>query len=216
MNKNPGTYDKTTRIRRIVVLYSIIAAIIIAIGTVFLWWSANHKTIELEPTAGSEITFGIPTKNDKDFDEIIIKTDRNSKVTVPPGRYMVRFASEGFETKTIVREIRDDTKFTTPPLPFVKSKLEQRLDAEREALHSALSAQSQLPKGFQIVYENIYEQGNWYGAVLTPPTGMGVDNQRIIMHLEDSEWKIIAMEIAFTSRDYPGIPDSVRNDINNH
>lgn len=216
MNKNPGTYDRTARVRKIVLLYGIVAAIVIAVGTGFLWWSTNHKTIELDPTAGSEITFGIPTKNDKDFDEIILKTDRNTKLTAAPGRYMIRFASEGFETKTIVRDIQNDSKFTTPPLPFVKSKLEQRFDAQKEELHTALNAQSQLPPGFRIVYENVYEQGNWYGAVLIPPVDMGVDNQRIIMHLEEGEWKIIGMDTIFTPRDYPGVPNSVLNDINNH
>lgn len=213
--KNPGTYDKTSRVKKLVLLYCIAAMVLIVLGTIFLWWSSNHRNIELDPTAGSEITFGIPTKSDKDFDEIIIKTDHKTKLTIAPGRYMIRFASKGFETQTIVRDIQDDTSFTTPPLAFVKSKLDQRFQEEKEAVHTALSAQSKLPQGFQIVYEKLYEQGNWYGAVLIPPAGLGVDNQRIIMRLEAGEWKIVGMDTTFIPQDYPAVPKSVTDDIGN-
>lgn len=95
--------------------------------------------------------------------------------------------------------------------PFYSSqKLTALLATDRSAIQQALISQYPLiPTYYTINQENLYEYGNWYGAVLVPLSSQ-FDTVRVIMNNKNGNWTVAAIpQIIIGIPSNPSIPSDV-------
>ena len=105
------------------------------------------------------------------------------------------------------------------PTALTRDELAQKLPVERQAIHTALAAAfPTLTTLYTFEREALFEQGQWYGAVLTY-TGSDTDNRdslRVVLRKQDDTWSVITTppRIIVSRVEFPDVPTSVLDIIN--
>jgi hypothetical protein len=141
----------------------------------------------------------------------------NTKVTIRinPGTYQIVFSGNGYASQTIHPSIQQSTTYTTPTLDYTTEHLGSLLVNDRTAIRNTIIPGLNL-SGYTITYESLYKQGQWYGAILTPPDVVNQDIVRLVAEYKDGKWQVVAgPDIYLYINKYPAIPQDVMLAINN-
>lgn len=154
------------------------------------------------------------TKNQEEKIDIEFNTD----MKLDRGLYVAEYNQEGFEP--VRREINLDKeiisvsfeyKIATPALEVIK-------EANIDAIHVSMEqAYPGILSQYSILEENVYDDGNWYGAILESKDNQSLqrDTVRVVLHNEAGTWKVVAKPyITISKAEYPEIPTDLLNSIN--
>lgn len=183
----------------------------------FIWSRfLNKKLVALQPTPGTTITLGKPNSEGRAITQPIIETTQLSQVRVQPGIYAVVFSGDGYVSSYKELEITGPTTIETPELSYTSERLAAELPQQAPAIHAIIASLPEL-KGYTTTAEQLYGQGQWYGATLAPPNPATRDTLRVILQKQDSVWQVAAgPAIVFYIGDYPRIPAYVVRGVNNN
>lgn len=105
------------------------------------------------------------------------------------------------------------------PVALSGTVLAARLVVEQESIHAALTtAFPTLPALYSFEHEELFEQGQWYGAILTYK-GTDADNRdslRVIMQKKNETWIIRTTppSILLSRTKLPDVPQHILDTIN--
>lgn len=105
------------------------------------------------------------------------------------------------------------------PAALTPAELTHKQAVEQESIHVALTtAFPTLMTLYVFEREALFEQGQWYGAVLTY-TGPDADNRdslRVVLRKQDDTWSVVTTppRIIVSHVEFPDIPQSVLKSIN--
>lgn len=103
---------------------------------------------------------------------------------------------------------------TTP-----KIELSQQLTIEKPTINGVLvAAYPKIATDYTIVNEQLYDQGQWYGAVLTykGTDTANRDSLRVLMQKKEGLWVVRTTppQIILSAQAYPDVPKSILQSIN--
>ena len=115
-------------------------------------------------------------------------------------------------------EQKKATPTPTPP-PAVKKTLNEKLLDEKSSINGVLvAAYPKVTTDYTIINEQLFDQGQWYGAVLTYH-GTDTNNRdslRVLMQKKDGVWIIRTKPpvIILSSKQFPDVPKTILQAIN--
>lgn len=111
------------------------------------------------------------------------------------------------------------TSSTPTSSPVQKLSLPEQLAQEKTTIHGVLlKTHPAIEKDYIITREQLFEQGQWYGALLTYK-GKDADNRdtlRVLMEKKDEVWTLRTTppQPLLATKQYPDVPRAVLIDIN--
>jgi hypothetical protein len=225
MQPTVNYFQKTSKIKLVLLLFLFFVIIIAA----FISWNyfVIQKAVTLEPSPGTTISIGNQKGSSLSLNQPIISATATKKVRLQPGPYVVEFSgSKDYMSVIKSIEINNSMIIKTPILYYTDSKLNQLLNSERPTIQAALFS-SFNSAGYSVVSDQLFENGEWYGAQLIPqgwynpnvpsdytPRPININNTkdmlRVIMKKENGQWKPVAgPSVVFFIGDYPNIPQTV-------
>ncbi len=205
----------------------------VIIAAFFAWdYFFNQKVVTLNPTNGTTITIGVRANGGSTMGEQIASTNTLKKVRLYPGIYAIKFSgSSDYQYEQTSITIDSSTEIETPDLNYTNKKLIQLLSDQKTKINSVVFGV--LPNSnYKINTENLYNTGQWYGAVLIPndwydpnipsniiprPTNINntQDMLRLIMKKENNQWKVVAgPSVIIYIKNYAGIPQDIIRAVN--
>lgn len=146
-------------------------------------------------------------------------SDTNAILSLRPGTYYyVAMGDIYAETKVEFVVKGDDTQIKIDPA-FSPGHLQAMLDRQtKDDIHSVLkSTYPDVLKKYTIEEGELYQQGQWYGTILSPiidERDIG-DIYRVVLTKQGDSWKIINNpELILTTENYPNVPVDVLHGIN--
>jgi len=200
------------RIIKIIVLLALVVGIIAGVGVVY-GVIFNKVVLTVEPAAGTRTIINKASENSS---PLVVDTTINVSQTVSKGTYTVTFSGDTYQQKTSYITVNKNTTIQTPVLLHSPDYLITQLPKESAAAQKAFIGLPQLA-GYTVVYQSLYEQGDWYGAVLLPKDPTTQDILRIILNKNDKgTWETSAgPSIVFYTGKYPSIPPQVVKAVSN-
>lgn len=173
----------------------------------------SYKKVVLNPTSGTHIILGTSNSDSPAVDNILIQADTKTSKRIKNGYYFVKYGGDGYENLVDSVNVNKSIVLTTPLLSYSRARLTQLLSTERSSAQKAIKIK--LPdSNYSIKSEKLYQQGQWYGAVMAP-NNHTQDNLLVIAKKENNNWLVVAgPTIIFTLSDYPNIPQQVIKDMN--
>ncbi len=193
-----------------------------ALALIVLCWLAwaqllNKKTITLRPNPGTTITIGTPSINTAggSIYTVLARTSSNRSIRLKRGIYEVLYEGKDYISQYQPLTLKANIVLTTLQLNYSLSKLDSLLDSSKPAIHTALSASTNMST-YTLANEKLYLDGSWYAAQLIPTDQINQDRMIVILHQQKGNWKLVAgPKITLFIGDYPGIPQSLIRTINN-
>jgi hypothetical protein len=144
----------------------------------------------------------------------IARLNSSQTIKIRDGSYdaVVNDPDHEYENPVIRFVVTPATDDATINLSYTSSKLATLLASEQPAITQALEAEyPDFSANYSIATGRLYEQGNWYGAVLTPsaPTS---DIVRVILQKDsDGSWDVVIdpPQISIGEPSHPNIPPNV-------
>lgn len=211
----PAPQSKRKLIALIVIFGALVGTLVI--GLIILSNALSKKTVLLEPAANTTIALGLLENSEGPpaVSQTLIETSSPNKIKVEPGWYGARFSGEGLETKLEQIEIKEDMTITSPILNYTPERLNQLLEQQGPTIQQTFMNRPELA-GYRVAYQKLYQQADWYAAVLMPPNPQTQDILRIILHKKDNAWQVAAgPSIIFYIGNYPDVPQPVIRNVNN-
>lgn len=114
---------------------------------------------------------------------------------------------------------RKQTGKTSAPSAAPKVELSQQLTIEKPTINGILiSAYPKVATDYAIVNEQLYDQGQWYGAVLTYKGAdtANRDSLRVLMQKKEGIWVVRTTppQPILSALSYPDVPKSILQAIN--
>lgn len=209
--------------RKQIILAVIALVSVIVIASVVFILSRFHKVeIVLErpgitaTVSRFDVNTGVSTE--------VSKLDSDKTLHLTKGSYYIEPAGENINTSQINFTVDSSSKTVRVDPTLSDEYYAQILNDEKSAIHKVITSTypDRFKKGnvfeYKFVREQIYLEGDWYGAVLgaklSDPRDVG-DNYRLVLHKTDGKWKIVAQpELVLSAIENPDIPKSILDDIN--
>lgn len=108
---------------------------------------------------------------------------------------------------------------SSTPSPVPKVQLTQQLAAEKQTITDVLvGAYPTVATDYTIVNEQLYDQGQWYGAVLTyhGSDTANRDSLRVLLQKKEGIWvlRTTPPQPLLSAQAYPDVPKSILQSIN--
>lgn len=143
----------------------------------------------------------------------IARLSASQTITIRDGTYdtVVSDPTHEYENPVVKFVVAPGTDSVAVSPSYTSSKLATLLANEQPAITQALQAEyPDFSQNYGIADEQLYEQGNWYGAVLTPsaPTS---DALRVILQKQGGSWGVVTdpPQISIGEPSFPNIPTDV-------
>lgn len=215
----PSSYDTFEKPRRLWMLRALVLVVVLvfSLGCVWLYRVLDKKVLTIDPGRGVTATLGVPGHSDigPSIQKKILQTNTKTSIKLSKGWYVVEFKQAGRHSEYKYVDLKSNTNVSMPELPFLQSELTALLKSEEPAINVLLK-EDPATSNYMPGYEQLYNLGDWFAAVLQPNTPNLV-TQRVILHKEGDTWVVAAGPASsFYIKDYPSIPRNVIRDINNH
>lgn len=138
------------------------------------------------------------------------------------GVVIVAAGSIAYGALTAPRENNPQPTVTPSPTksqPAKKVDLVATLESEKPTIHGALlAAYPKISTDYTITREQLFDKGQWYGALLTYK-GTDTDNRdtlRVLMQKKDGAWALRTTppRMLLAAKQFPDVPRSVLQSIN--
>ena len=216
-------------------IISLIVIALVVCGALFATISATGKrklTITI-PAGRQGYVVGVykaTTNNETVAPETFIE-DKNlvkeisstSTLSLKKGRYVVaNKKSTDYAQQVEGVTISDKPVDLTMKAAYSDSKLSDLIGQERSSVQAAVIAALPLAKNYEFATEKLYQDGSWYGAVLTvkQTTEQGrtnyVDKYRLVAQKVNGTWKLMTPvpQLILSKSDYKDIPFDVLSETN--
>ena len=124
--------------------------------------------------------------------------------------FLVNDPSHQYENPVTKVVVSDKTSSVTIDPSFTNQKLASLLAIKLPSIQQALLSQyPALPSFYTITPGQLYERGDWYGAVLSPINSQ-TDKLRVIMERRNGNWIVVAKpQISISIPSNPSIPSNI-------
>lgn len=207
---------------RRVILVSVITltvSLIIGLLAYYNWYSSFANLIVSSNPRGEVTLYEAGFIDGSSFivEESAQKLADGERVRIKKGNYLIIYKKGGYSTVERPVELESDQNISIKPTRTPDS-LTKSLSDERHAIHQALSNRyPSILEQYRIDYEKLYNQGEWYGAILyyNNEASLQRDSVRIILRLTKGTWTVYTKPLLNISRmEYSGIPRDILEDIN--
>lgn len=190
---------------------SALLVITLAITGVFYLQSLRTVTFSLENVSS------VAVFDSKDKEVASLSSDGD--IRLQEGKYYVIPSGEGIDTSRVNFTVGEEDRTVSINPPLTEERLEELLEEEMPAIEAAISDKyDSLIDGYTLDNGSLYRHGEWFGGLLKPKVSdprQRKDPYRIVLHKEDSEWKVIRRpEYVLTSSRYSEVPVEVLRQIN--
>lgn len=145
--------------------------------------------------------------------------DQVKTILILVGVVIIAAGSIAYGALTAPSENKVEQTKATPSSSPKKVDLVKTLETERPTIHGLLlAAYPKIATDYTITREQLFEKGQWYGALLTYK-GTDKDNRdtlRVLMEKKDGAWvlRTTPPQLLLATKQFPDVPRSVLQSIN--
>lgn len=202
--------------KRIILLITVaiasVAAIILLIGVV----ESNYFHDIILKTDGTDLTVEIYNSNKNKIGSF---TSNEYTISLKKGDYYYAVKTENFDDSKIKFQVQDSAKIVNVKATRLSSYLEQLYDDEKDEIMAVINTSyKSIISKYDVLKGQLFDNDEWFGAIIKRKINSRdtTDLYRVILHKEGDTWAMVHYpEIVITKSDFPSVPSSVIDGVNN-
>lgn len=212
----------------------VLVVFVVAVGYGVYFWQSSKQQVRIlfnGEHQGLKINIhrakGFSEERDfnvyKNKDSFVGEYTENTNIKLKKGTYLLSSTENPtYKTREEIFTVGGHkVELSITPSLSVKS-LQERLITEGPSVRALI--ESTFPKkqtNYELSKETLYEDGTWYGVLLTPKTEYSnlygyVDSYKLIANKVGGKWQIITRppELVISKKKYPAVPVTIIQSIN--